>query len=311
MLLALDRALQGDRPQGGRRILARPNDPPAGADLVLQPEQIELVALHLADEPLADEIVADASRGYRDDSGHESEVRGQGSGVRVNEDALQIHEYVEQFGRDLNELRGRLVNALQRNQVDGFFVEAHAADGLQLAVERAFEDAKSFGDRLGDGRPLADRVDQPVVDVGQRRSAGRIERLVEKFRQFAARWRCRFAAEAAPLAANLASLPSPRSSLLMPMSRAVEPVKNVLSPSAANTPLVSPSNANSVSLESEAISSLPLERHRRRNAVDRVERRGQVVERRVVVQPVELDEDVVRFGDVLGLVVTPSAQNGR
>ena len=54
--------LQIDGPQRGRRIVARQLQPLARADLVLQPEQVELIALHLPHQPLADEQVAHARR---------------------------------------------------------------------------------------------------------------------------------------------------------------------------------------------------------------------------------------------------------
>ena len=53
------------------------------------------------------------------------------------------------------------------------------------------------------------------------------------------------------LAANLPALSIPFTSAFTPIVAAVEPVKNVLIPSAASTPLVSPENANSMSDESD------------------------------------------------------------
>ena len=76
--LAVQQPLQIDRPQRGRRIVARQLQPLPGADLVLQLEQVELIALHLSDQPLADEKVAHARRRNGNDAGHAemgSEVR--------------------------------------------------------------------------------------------------------------------------------------------------------------------------------------------------------------------------------------------
>ena len=61
------------------------------------------------------------------------------------------------------------------------------------------------------------------------------------------------------LAANLLALSMPMSSLLTPNVAAVEPVKKVLTPSDARTPLLSSEKAKSISGESELICSLPAE----------------------------------------------------
>ena len=53
--LAIKQPLQVDSPQRRRCVVARQLQPLPGADLVLQPKQRELVGLHLAREPLADE----------------------------------------------------------------------------------------------------------------------------------------------------------------------------------------------------------------------------------------------------------------
>src|SRR3972149_4351552 len=94
---------------------------------------------------------------------------------------LEVDQHVEQLGRRLDKTGGSLVNPLKGDQIDGFLIEANAGDCLQLAVERVLKDSESFRDGTGHRCPLADRIDQPIVNVGNRQAAGRRERLVQEF----------------------------------------------------------------------------------------------------------------------------------
>ncbi|HEX2475771.1 MAG TPA: hypothetical protein VHK01_13555 [Lacipirellulaceae bacterium] len=68
--LAIQDALQVDHPKRRRRIVAWQLQPPSRADLRLQPKQLKLIELHLADEALTNEKVANTRRRNRSDSGH-------------------------------------------------------------------------------------------------------------------------------------------------------------------------------------------------------------------------------------------------
>ena len=151
--LALDQPLQRHRPLGRRGVFAGKRDPPARADLVLQPEQIELVALQLREQPLADQHAADAGR--RDGmmpamTASDVSVRGCRAGVgRLGRwhAAYKRNQDVHQFRERRDVSRRRLVGPLQHDHVDRFFVEVDAADGLGAGFERLLEDVEAVGDR--------------------------------------------------------------------------------------------------------------------------------------------------------------------
>ena len=73
------------------------------------------------------------------------------------------------------------------------------------------------------------------------------------------------------------------------MLRAFEPVKNVLSPSAASAPARIAAKCKFSVRRIGRDLQFSRRRHARRDAVDRVDLLRQTVERRVVVQPVEAD----------------------